>query len=284
MELQRVVVVGSGNLSEALAAAVARSDVQLVQVFARNRQRGPEVARLAGLTARAADTEGAGDVGMHACGDSRATAAPAWTDDPQQLATADLYLLAVSDRAVAEVAEALPIPETAVVAHTAGSVPLDALARFARRGVLYPLQTFTAGRPVDFGAVPLFLEASTPEVLDALEGFARRLSRTVCRADSAQRARIHLAGVFACNFANAMYVAGETILQRAGLPYPLIKTLIAETAAKACETASPRNVQTGPAVRNDRATQERHEALLADDPQLQTIYRLISKQIWETSK
>lgn len=256
--IKTVVLIGSGNLAESLACAVARSDAELVQVFARNPRRGSETARLAGTS---------------------------WTDDPQRLAVADLYLIAVSDRAVAEVAAALPIPETAVVAHTAGSVPIDAIpARFARRAVFYPLQTFTAGRQVDFSEIPLFLETSTPELRAELEAFARRLTRSVYYADSTQRAFIHLSGVFACNFVNAMYAAGEKILSRAGLPYPLIKPLIAETAAKACDAATPADVQTGPAVRNDLATQARHRTLLADDPELCQLYETISRQIWKTSK
>ena len=257
MELQRVVVIGSGNLAEAVAQAVAQSSAELVQLYARNPQRGPAVARLAGT---------------------------GWTNNPQQLAAADLYLIAVSDRAVADTAAALPIPAGAAVAHTAGSVALDALAPHARRGVFYPLQTFTAGRRVDFGAIPIFVEAATPGLLEELEAFARRLSRTVHRLDTAGRAWIHLSGVFACNFVNAMYAAGEAVVQRAGLDFEVLKPLLAETAAKAAAAATPRAVQTGPAVRNDAATQARHEALLAGDPQLQTIYRLISNQIWETSK
>lgn len=256
--IRSAVVVGSGNLAEALAAAIARSDAELVQLFARNPRRGPEVARRAG-------TE--------------------WTADPAALARADIYLLAVSDRAVAELAAELPIPAGAAVAHTAGSVPLEALpAKFARRAVFYPLQTFTAGREVDFSRIPVFLEASAPELLAELEEFARLLTRTVLRAGSAERARIHLAGVFACNFANAMYAAGERMLREAGLGFEVLKPLVAETAAKACGAAHPSDVQTGPAVRGDRATQERHEELLRDDPLLRQTYEHISRYIWEISR
>ena len=258
MALQRIVVIGSGNLAEALAQAVAQSGAELVQLFARNPQRGPEVARLAGTR---------------------------WSDDPQQLAAADLYLIAVSDRAVAEVADALPIPAEAVVAHTAGSVPVGALpARYRHRAVFYPLQTFTAGRKVDFRTIPLFLECASPEAAPALEAFARRLSGTVYWLTSEQRAWVHLSGVFACNFVNAMYAAGEEVAAHAGVPFDVLKPLLTETAAKAAAAASPRTVQTGPAVRNDRATLERHEALLAEDPPLKTLYRTISTQIWKTSK
>lgn len=181
--MKRIVIIGSGNLAEALARAVAASSLEAVQIWARNPERGPAVARIAG------------------CG---------WSDDPAGLdRTADLYLIAVSDRAVAEVASALPIPASAAVAHTAGSVPLEAIpGHFARRAVFYPMQTFTKGRPVDFSVIPIFLETADPGFRSELESLARELSRTVIWADSAQRARVHLAAVFACNFANHMYALG----------------------------------------------------------------------------
>ena len=221
--LERVVIVGSGNLAEALAQAVARSGLQLVQLFARNAAQGEAVAALAGTQ---------------------------WTADPARLADADIYLISVSDKAVGEVAAALPLPAGAVVAHTAGSVPLDALPAHARRAVFYPLQTFTKGRSVDFSQIPLFLETDDSPLRPALEAFARRLSHTVVWADSACRAKVHLAAVFACNFVNHMYAVGEGIVRSAGLPFDVLKPLLAETAAKALDAASPADVQTGPAVRN----------------------------------
>ena len=207
-----------------------------------------------------------------------------WGSRPAPRAAAELYLLAVSDRAVAEVADALPIPEGAAVAHTAGSVSLDALpARFARRAVFYPLQTFTKGRRVDFAQIPIFIEASTPELQTELEEFARRISRRVFFADSARRAKLHLAAVFACNFANHMFALGQGLLGDAGLDFDVLKPLIAETTEKALAAASPADMQTGPAVRGDRATQQRHAAML-DDELLRTLYTSISQSIWETSR
>lgn len=255
--LEKVVVIGSGNVAEALAQAITASDLQLQQIYARNAARGAEIAAKVGTQS---------------------------TDDPSQLAPADLYLIAVSDRAVTDIAVALPIPGNAVVAHTAGSVPMEALAKYPRRGVFYPLQTFTKGRKIDFAEIPLFLEASSPEVYAQLEVFALRLSRTVFAADSERRAQLHLAGVFACNFANHMYVLGEQILHKADLPFDVLKPLIAETAAKAVSAANPATMQTGPAVRGDRTTQERHKALLADDLALENLYETITQSIWETSK
>ena len=93
-----------------------------------------------------------------------------------------------------------------------------------------------------------------------------------------------LAAVFACNFVNHMYAVGEGIVRSAGLPFDVLKPLLAETAAKALDAASPADVQTGPAVRNDLHTMARHRALLAADPRLENIYSIISNNIWETSK
>lgn len=257
MELKRVVIVGSGNVAEALARALPASGAELCQVFARNRERGPRVAALGGTT---------------------------WTADPDRLAEADLYLIAVSDRAVGEVAASLRLPDGAVAAHTAGSVPLDALEAFPRRAVIYPLQTFTAGRAVDFARVPLFLEASDKGTYQAVERFARRLSSQLYPVDSKRRGILHLAGVLACNFVNALYAAGERTLAREGLPFEALRPLIAETAAKALAAPSPAAVQTGPAVRGDLPTLERHRALLAEEPLLLEIYNLMSRYIWETSR
>jgi len=255
-ELNETVIIGSGNVAESLAQAVAGCGMHLVQLWARNPARAAEIAALAGCE---------------------------WASRPEELAAADLYLLAVSDRAVGEVAAMLPIPQGAAVAHTAGSVPLEALpAKFARRAVFYPLQTFTRGRRVDWTELPIFVEAATPELQTELEAFARRLSRQVFHADSERRVRLHLAAVFASNFANHMYALGERLAGDAGFDFGVLKPLVAETASKALAAASPAAVQTGPAVRGDTGTQQRHASML--DDALRTIYNSISQSIWETSR
>ncbi len=257
--MKRVVVIGSGNVAEAFARVLPERGFEVCQIFARNPERGRTVAQLAG------------------CG---------WSDDPALLADADLYLVAVSDSAITPLLEALPIPEDAVVAHTAGSQPLDAIpSRFVHRAVVYPLQTFTAGRRVDFGEIPLFVEAADEALLAEVKAFAGQLSETVIEADSQMRSQAHLAGVVVCNFVNHLYATGAGVVQSVGLPFSTIVPLITETARKAVESGNPSAVQTGPAKRNDRVTIERHLGMLGDRPELQEIYKNISQNIWkETSK
>lgn len=257
--IKSVVIIGSGNVAEAFARALPKCGVEVRQIFARNGERGAAVARLA--------------QSEH-------------TDNSAQIAGADLYLTAVSDSAITPLLDSLSLPEGAVVAHTAGSQPLDAIpARYVRRAVIYPLQTFTASREVDFGEVPLFVEAADEELLSEVKAFAARLSRTVLEADSHIRSQAHLAGVFVCNFVNHLYATGEALMRSADIPFSILSPLIIETARKAVDSGNPSSVQTGPARRNDLPTLERHLHLLEGEPHLHEIYEKLSQSIWkETSK
>lgn len=252
----KVVVVGSGNVAESLAQAVAEAEgLDLVQVFARNEQRGQQVASLA-------NTE--------------------WSNT--LLAEADLYLISVSDNAVAGCAKQLHIPQNAVVAHTAGCCPIDSLAPHTHRAVFYPFQTFSVGRKVDFTKGYIFLEGATEHALRVIEEAARALTPKVLPADSARRAVIHLSGVFACNFANAMYANAAEILDKEGLPFDIIAPVIEETAKKVIESKNPALSQTGPARRGDSETLARHRKMLAEEPRARDIYDKISEDIWERTK
>ena len=157
------------------------------------------------------------------------------------------------------------------MAHTAGSVPLDGLpGKIRNRGVFYPLQTFTAGRHISLGDVPLLVEGSDPQTTRTLLRLARVLSSNARQASSEERAKLHLAAVFASNFSNHMYAIAQQLLDRYGLPADLLKPLMRETA--------------GPARRGDMLTQKRHLDMLDDCPELQNIYENISRHIWEISK
>ena len=252
----KIVIIGSGNVAESLAQAVAEAeDLHLVQVFARNEERGRKVAELA-------HTEWSGS----------------------ELAEADLYLISVSDNAVADVAKSLPIPEGAVVAHTAGCCTLDSLLPHTHRAVFYPFQTFSVGRKVDFTKGYIFLEGATDHALTTIEKAAHALTENVLPADTARRAVIHLSGVFACNFANAMYANAAEVLAKEGLPFDIVAPVIEETAKKVVESKNPAHSQTGPARRGDSQTLERHRKMLADEAQKRELYDKISEDIWHRTK
>ena len=156
-----------------------------------------------------------------------------------------------------------------------------------RRAIVYPFQTFSAGRVVDFSKIFLFIEAQDEATHIEAAEFAKSLTDNVHTADAALREKIHLTGVLTSNFVNNMYATAAEVIATAGLDFDVIAPLIAETAAKALESRNPSQVQTGPAVRGDNQTLERHRRLIGDNDTLRKMYDIISENIWrirETSK
>ena len=175
---------------------------------------------------------------------------------------ARMYVVALKDSALSQL---LPIMtsgrEQALWVHTAGSVPMEVWNGLVERyGVFYPLQTFSKQREVDFKEIPIFVEGCAPE--------------------ASQRERLHLAAVFACNFTNHMYALAARLLEHNHLPFNVLLPLIDETARKVHEL-SPCEAQTGPALRYDENVINHHLQLLADEPRLQEVYRLLSRSIHE---
>ena len=169
-------------------------------------------------------------------------------------------------------------PNNGLWVHTAGSMPMDIFSgHVANYGVLYPMQTFSKTREVDFSVIPFFLEANTSENAGKLQQLAEKLSENVRFLSSDKRKSLHLAAVFACNFTNHIYALAVKFLQGQGIPADVLLPLIDETAAK-IHTMSPREAQTGPAIRYDENVINKHLAML-DDPDMRTIYRLISQSI-----
>lgn len=193
----------------------------------------------------------------------------------------DIVLIAVSDNAIPEVASHLP-EYTGILAHTSGSVPMNALNQWSpRAAVFYPLQTFSRDRNLDYSRIPFFIEATLPDDAATLSSLASQVSKTVILADSDTRRRLHVASVLVCNFTNHLVHLADTFLADNGLDSSLLMPLLHETIAK-LDHLTPLHAQTGPAIRGDSATIKRHLELLAPYPATQTIYRLLSDSIYNT--
>jgi predicted short-subunit dehydrogenase-like oxidoreductase (DUF2520 family) len=199
-----------------------------------------------------------------------------------------LFFLAVSDDAIETVCSQLVLPEEAILVHVSGSQPLTSLAHWVevysdipiRTGVVYPVQTFSKQQPlVDFNDVPICVEASTDETLQLLIQLAQDISQVVYVLNSEERLRLHMAAVFACNFTNHLLAIAHDLTTSSGLPFTLLRPLVAETLAKGLNSDDPRTVQTGPARRGDQTTIRRHLDLLTTQPDLYSIYQLLSERI-----
>ena len=189
---------------------------------------------------------------------------------------ADLYIIAVSDRAIAQVSEEIGDVEGLVI-HTAGSVPMDALKQ-GRRGVLYPLQTISKKRQLPASHVPFYIEASQEQDLALLRELAESMGSKAEPMDSERRKYLHLSAVFCCNFVNRLYGITAELLAQHDIPFSAMLPLIHETADKMDEL-TPSEAQTGPAVRWDEQVMAQQMTLLDDNQR--AIYQLLSKNIHE---
>lgn len=199
-----------------------------------------------------------------------------FTDDISKIADADIYIIGIPDDAISSFSESLSFQNKLVV-HTSGGAAMNALAAKNRRGVFYPLQTFSKQRKVAFKEIPICIEAENPADLELLRKLGETISENVVEISSEKRAKLHLAAVFVNNFVNHLYGIGSEILKDEKLPFDLLKPLIAETASK-IKTLSPEEAQTGPAKRNDKKTIEKHLHLLENNS-YRDFYEMFTKAL-----
>jgi len=189
-----------------------------------------------------------------------------------------LILLAVSDDAIHEVSQALPAAKEALIAHCSGVHQLDTLAQHhPRRGVLYPLMSISADRTLERTKIPFCVEAEHDSDSQFLRELVLHLGGRYFRLEGTQRPYLHLAAVLAQNFTNHLYTLAYDVLKKQNIPFELLLPLLKNHVAR-LEHQVPASAQTGPALRRDQATLERHLALL-DDPLTREIYQKITQSI-----
>lgn len=193
---------------------------------------------------------------------------------------ADVYIVAVKDAALADVIRAATKGrESQLFVHTAGSMPMDIFKGLTvHYGVFYPMQTFSKERLVDFNNISVFLETNDAVSMERLKMLSTTLTTHIYELDSEGRKHLHLAAVFACNFVNHCYALSAEVLAAKGLPFSVMLPLVDETAQKVHEL-SPREAQTGPAVRGDQNVMQMQANMLAGNPAVKQIYEALSNDI-----
>lgn len=249
--IKNVVIIGAGNVATHLSKAIKNAGFEILQIVSRKEESASVLGTQLGVP---------------------------FTSNPKQLnQNADLYIVSVKDDAITEALSTFTPPKEALVVHTAGSVPMEILSKYSSRtGIIYPLQTFSKTKNIDFSHIPLYIEANTDNDANSILVFASKLSTKAKLVDSKTRAQVHLAAVFACNFTNNLYSIASDILEKAGLSFEDMIPLISETTEK-IKTLPPRKAQTGPAIRHDNKIIEKQ--LNALQGREKEIYRLITESI-----
>ncbi len=197
-------------------------------------------------------------------------------DKLEQLKPADIFIIALKDDVIGNVSQRLQTFDNLIV-HTSGSVSINAL-KVKRKGVFYPFQTFSKNKAINnFKTIPVLIEANNTKDISLLKTLGKILSDKVQIVNSEQRKALHIAGVFAANFVNHLYVEGAKILADNNLSFDLIKPLITEVAQKV-QTMPPAQAQTGPAVRHDFNIIANHLNFIKDEDQ-KKIYKTLTDSI-----
>lgn len=194
------------------------------------------------------------------------------SDDPTDAAAGtDLLVIATPDALVSEVAAAVRPEPTAVVAHMAGSLGLDALAGHSRAAAIHPLVPLTdPDRGADrLAAGAWFALAGDPIGRQVVADLGGRLFLVA----DADRAAYHAAAVVASNHLVALLGQVDRIAADIGVP-PEAYLDLARAALDDVAAQGPALALTGPAARGDWATLAGH--LAAIDPGEHESYRAMA--------
>lgn len=250
----RFVFIGAGNLATHLAGVLKEKGFSIEQVYSRSE-------KSAKLLAEKLQTK--------------------YTTSIQNIFTdAVVYFVALKDSAFEEILTQINFQNKLLV-HCSGSMPLACLEKYSENiGVIYPLQTFSKNRNIDFSEIPVFVEANSPENEKRLIQIAEKISGRVSVLNSEKRLNLHTSAVFACNFVNHFYTIAAEVLKSKEIPFEVLNPLILETARKVQEL-EPALAQTGPAVRFDENVISKHLETLQPYPEFQKLYRLVSESIYK---
>lgn len=256
MRDKKIVLLGAGNIATHLAPALLKAGLNLCQIYSRTPEAARELGKKTGIS---------------------------FTSEPAEIyPDCDIYIFCISDDALSSFFKRIRINPSALLLHTSGSMPMDVFRSHPGPfGVLYPLQTFSQKRDLDFHEVPLCIEAVDARTLMDIRKLAEELSGQVVEISSEKRKVLHLAAVFANNFVNHLYGIAGKILEKEQLEFNLLRPLIFETAHKIL-LMTPEQAQTGPARRGDEGILNMHKSLLKGDRKLLEMYTLLSESIRES--
>ena len=250
----RFVFIGAGSLATHLSDAIKINGYSVIQIFSRTENSAKKLAKKLHTT---------------------------YTTSTSEIKKeADIYIVALKDSAFQEVLPKIDFGDKLVV-HCAGSLSISVLEKYAKNfGVLYPLQTFSKGREINFKKVPVFVEANSVENERLLLEIVQKISNSVSILSSDKRIYLHIAAVFACNFVNHFYTIASDILKTENMSFEVLRPLILETAAKV-QVLEPHEAQTGPAIRFDENIISKHLKELKGKKNYDELYNIISKSIFE---
>lgn len=255
--MAKITLIGSGKTAHALGKALLAGRHEIIQVWSKTIANADHLAKLL----NAASTDSLSEIS----------------------ADADVYVIAVKDDAIGEVAAQLNI-ENKIIAHTSGIKSKELLRSASTSyGIFYPFVSMTKETEPNFRSALFMIEGSDTDTAETLSNLAQSLSDKVIMVEEPQRQSLHLAAVFAHNFTNHMFTVAEKILADKGLSFDDLRPLIAAHIANV-QQLSPSTLQTGPAIRHDSSTIDAHLALLGSNSEFKQLYLTLTDAIQQWHK
>lgn len=255
MKSYKIVIIGGGNVAYHLIKSITFSGHKLLQIYNRTLNNINQYNSNTSITGKL------GDISLDG----------------------DIYIVCVKDTAISEVVKNLKLKDKLIV-HTSGNMSMDLLKNCSENyGVFYPIQSFTKNIPMDFKKIPLIIEANNPFAFKMLHDFSSSISKNVIEMNELDRQKLNVAGVFANNFTNHLFAITHEYMKKQNLDFNILLPLIQNTVDK-LTLGNPYEMQTGPAVRNDKTTIKNHLEILKDDEVMSDIYKTVSKRIQKYHK
>ena len=247
----KITIVGCGNVATVMARLCIENGHEIKQVIARNKLAGDDFSKKFSCSVVNFNEEATKEI--------------------------DIVIVSLSDNSLPEAVQNLNFGSVPIV-HTAGSCSMEVLDKTSKNyGVLYPLQTLRKEMET-LPEIPFLIEGNNEETVQFLQKFAATLSDNVTVQTAEQRLRLHASAVIVNNFTNYLYSVAEKFCKDEHVDFKLLLPLIKQTSARV-QNNSPLSVQTGPAVRGDITTLDKHLRLLTDYPKLRTLYMRLTDGI-----
>ena len=129
----------------------------------------------------------------------------------ENLSESDIYVICVSDKSITEVSDKIQFKNKLVV-HTSGSTPYNSLNNKNRRGVFYPLQTFSKSQKLNYSEIPICIEAENVKDLETLKKLSLDLNCKHYDINFEERKTLHLAAIISNNFTNFLFGISKEII------------------------------------------------------------------------
>lgn len=249
----KVVIIGSGNVASVLGNKLKNSGHDIVEVVARDKNKANDLA-------------------------TRLNAQPVYNVNAIT-SLADIYVIAVTDNAIQQIADQLKVNDKIVV-HTSAAQPMHLLSFCSDRiGIVYPLQTIKKGLESD-PEIPVIIDGNDKSVIEDLQHFCSNWASSITVANDAKRLKIHVAAVFVNNFTNHLLAVAKKYCEQNNIDFQLLYPLIKQTFMSV-SNSSPETLQTGPAIRNDTTTLEMHRQQLVENESVLSLYNHLTESIQE---